>query len=452
MNKEPHLCYAPATKDLTGNATKSIRSNNEINMFEEYFDGEKPEIMSDTVSTQTIMIFKDPLSHGSIKRSVTKINWHPEPSEGRVAIAYAKLKFQSKDSVGMAKQAYIWNLNNPNTPEKTLDPHSPLTTLAHNPKIPESIVGGCYDGSLCVFDHREGHSSGVIKPSVVTELEKSHHDPVYECYWNQSGKAGKEFFSTSTDGQLLFWDMRKPEAPVERFDLKDKDQENNPNAKILGGTAMEYNTDAGPTKFLVGTEQGVALLVSKRKKIETQFSFGTTLGAHHGPIYALERNPAHVKYFMSVGDWQAKIWVDEGCFNPIMQTRYHQAYLTDGRWSPQRPGVFFLTRMDGVLDVWDFYYRQNELAYFQKVSDAPLTSIRIQQQLAAIGDSDGTVSLMHLCKALTEPAPMEKEVMGSIFERETRRERSLDVAKKLMSKGGPAIGNEEKQKQREQQI
>lgn len=164
MNKEPQLGYAPAAKDLTTGATKSIRSNNEINMFEEYFDGEKPEIMSDTVTTQTIMIFKDPMSHGSVKRSVTKINWHPEPSEGRVAIAYAKLKFQSKDSVGMAKQAYIWNLNNPNTPEKTLDPISPLTTLAHNPKIPESIVGGCYDGSLCVFDLSKGHSSGVIKP------------------------------------------------------------------------------------------------------------------------------------------------------------------------------------------------------------------------------------------------------------------------------------------------
>jgi hypothetical protein len=26
---------------------------------------------------------------------------------------------------------------------------------------------------------------------------------------------------------------------------------------------------------------------------------------------------------MSVGDWQAKMWCEEGVFNPIMQTRYH---------------------------------------------------------------------------------------------------------------------------------
>lgn len=120
---------------------------------------------------------------------------------------------------------------------------------------------------------------------------------------------------------------------------------------------MEYNADAGPQKFLIGTEQGYILNVNKRKQIETNFRFGTQMGKHHGPVYALERNPHIYKYFMSVGDWQAKMWCEEGVFNPIMQTRYHQAYLTDGCWSPTRPGVFYLTRMDGFLDVWDFHYR-----------------------------------------------------------------------------------------------
>lgn len=68
--------------------------------------------------------------------------------------------------------------------------------------------------------------------------------------------------------------------------------------------------------------------------------------------------------------------------------------------------------MDGFLDIWDFYYRQNEIAYSQKVSDAVLTSIRIQDKLAAIGDSDGTVSLLSLCKTLTDTNfAQEKEAM-----------------------------------------
>ena len=62
------------------------------------------------------------------------------------------------------------------------------------------------------------------------------------------------------------------------------------------------------------------------------------------------------------------------------------------------------------------------------MSDAVLTSIRIQNSLAAIGDSDGTVSMMSLCRTLYETAPNEKETMGQIFDREFRREKNLDNA------------------------
>ena len=50
--------------------------------------------------------------------------------------------------------------------------------------------------------------------------------------------------------------------------------------------------------------------------------------------------------------------------------------------------------------------------------------------MAAIGDSDGTVSMMSLCRALYDNTlqPKEKEVMQQIFEREFRREKNLEVA------------------------
>ena len=133
---------------------------------------------------------------------------------------------------------------------------------------------------------------------------------------------------------------------------------------------------------------------------------------------------------MSVGDWSAKIWTED-LPTPIMQTRYHSAYLTDGCWSTSRPGLFYLTRIDGFLDVWDFYYRQNECAYSQKISDSPLTSISVNQGMCAIGDAEGTVSIMQLGKPLYEIANKEKEIMVATFDRETRREKNLIVAKRL---------------------
>jgi dynein intermediate chain 2, axonemal len=32
---------------------------------------------------------------------------------------------------------------------------------------------------------------------------------------------------------------------------------------VLGGSSMEYNQEAGPTKYLVGTEQGVIMQVNR---------------------------------------------------------------------------------------------------------------------------------------------------------------------------------------------
>lgn len=86
--------------------------------------------------------------------------------------------------------------------------------------------------------------------------------------------------------------------------------------------------------------------------------------------------------------------------------------------------------MDGFFDIWDFFYRQNEVAYSQKVSDAVLTNISVNSTMAAIGDSDGTVHMMSLCKSLYDQSAKEKETMWAIFEREMRREKFLEVAKR----------------------
>ena len=48
------------------------------------------------------------------------------------------------------------------------------------------------------------------------------------------------------------------------------------------------------------------------------------------------------------------------------------AYLTDGAWSPVRPAVFFTTKMDGTLDIWDFVFKQCDPALSLKVMCTPL--------------------------------------------------------------------------------
>lgn len=57
--------------------------------------------------------------------------------------------------------------------------------------------------------------------------------------------------------------------------------------------------------------------------------------------------------------------------------------------------------------------------------------------MAAIGDAEGTVSIMQLCKPLYETTSKEKEVMQQIFEREFRREKNLEIMKKMANEAKP---------------
>ena len=122
---------------------------------------------------------------------------------------------------------------------------------------------------------------------------------------------------------------------------------------------------------------------------------------------------------------------------PIMTSRYHASYLTGGTWSPTRPGVFFAIKMDGELDVWDYYYKQNDPTLSVKVTDQPLTSFNVQDtgRLVTVGASDGSATLMELCEGLATMQPNEKQSISQMFDRETKREKNLEArAKEIRAK------------------
>lgn len=126
-------------------------------------------------------------------------------------------------------------------------------------------------------------------------------------------------------------------------------------------------------------------------------------------------------------------------------TRPPQSYLTGGTWSPTRPGVFFTVRMDGALDVWDFFYKQSEPVLQVQVTDQALTSFNVQDtgRLITVGAADGSTTLLELCDGLSSAQPGEKQAVGLMFERETKREKNLEQRArelKLKAKRGQGEG------------
>ncbi len=448
VEKDPN--YQSAIVSLGAIVTRCMLQNNTVNAYEELFRNNETDHKSEPPSAKGLAVFRDPCRlTSSVERSATSIHWHPD-GNGKVAVSYSIAIFQderlirkqkkdtasseslNEESVTLSTSSYIWDVNNPNEPEIELLSPSPLCCLRYNSKNTDTLVGGCYNGLIVYYDLRKPNAApGKCMPAATSLIEHSHHDPVYDVFWISS-KAGYHCASISTDSRMMWWDTRALEqGPTDVIQVRENNKENEP--IVLGGCSMEYSSEAGPTKYLVGTEQGqvASINLRNRKMNDGLFLFDNGAGRHHGPIHSIQRNPIHTKFFMTVGDWTARIWTED-IKMPILCTKYHSSYLTSGCWSTTRPGVFFVTRKDGSVDVWDYFYKQNEAVYSHKIGDVPLSSIAVHSggKLAAIGDVNGTVSLIELCDSLAMPQTKEKKIVSEIFERETKREKNLDAREK----------------------
>merc|ERR1719222_1017119 len=213
---------------------------------------EEPEHLPENLTMKTVALYKDPSDE---KRSVTKIGWHPEGPTKLVG-SYSNLRFQ-RMSDEMPMSSFIWDISERNVPLTELRATSPLICCQYNNKNPDVLAGGSYNGLLNYYDLRRGPSA-VGKSAV----EVSHYDPVYDVVWLQS-KTGTESASVSSDGRLLFWDIRNMAAVTDECELTDGGKET---TKTLGGVSLEWMQEAGPTKYLVGTEHGLILAASKKPK------------------------------------------------------------------------------------------------------------------------------------------------------------------------------------------
>lgn len=179
---------------------------------------------------------------------------------------------------------------------------------------------------------------------------------------------------------------------------------------------------------MIGTEQGTILSCNRKGKTQYEKIGPNTFNGHHGPVYSVQRNPTFSKFFLSVGDWTARLWFEDFKFMSMYNTFYHKAYLTCGAWHPVRPGVFFTTRMDGYLDVWDLVLRQTTPSLSFQVSDYALHTIKPSHEgkVVATGGIDGNVTLIELSSSLYTPVTDEKNIIATLFENESSRDKNLD--------------------------
>lgn len=351
-------------KGLIKSCEHAIFQNNSINLYETYFDELDNVELREDYHSKTLNIYRD-----KTKRGIRRIVWTPDEPNSmshHFASCHAGLQNYYQYLIGEENTINIWDIEFPKAPMCVLNAHAQSHCLEYNPKDANMLITGMVTGQTAAFDPRINASS----PAQLSIREKSHKDRVNAVTFYCS-KTNMEFFSASAAGEIFWWDLRNLEAPtdtlllnpksiVEGYNYKDGD-------KAFGINALEYESTI-PNKFMVASENGTVYICNKRYKTPADRIY-STVKCNDGTVSAVQRNPSFLKFFLSVGDWQAKIWCEELKDSPIFWTKEYVSELLYGCWNSVRCCSFYLCRMDGWLDAWDVTHRSDRPVLTTKVNE-----------------------------------------------------------------------------------
>ncbi|KAI3382454.1 hypothetical protein SNEBB_006694 [Seison nebaliae] len=236
---------------------------------------------------------------------------------------------------------------------------------------------------------------------------------------------------------------------IHQFEEEEKKDEK-PDSEKIKAKLLQYMN----TKMYVGTEMGKLVYVDwmpqkdpDSGKIQTQkpeFVVSTL----DGPVSAMKRSPYFPEILLVVGGWLFNIWKEKVHSAPLLTSPIMSSRLTDAEWSITRPGIFFIARQDGNIEIWDLTERTNGALIIQNISAHGLTTLKplitsielslcekqkdgktliskdlekLTRQLVAVGDSGGTLFVFEVPQFVMLPKNDEFNKMEKYFNMETKR-------------------------------
>ncbi|KAF1441168.1 DNAI3 protein, partial [Pygoscelis papua] len=174
------------------------------------------------------------------------------------------------------------------------------------------------------------------------------------------------------------------------------------------------------TDFFVGTEvsENNRLLmkmliqdIQKTKQLNNR-KHTQKYTIHTETINTLQRSPFFKDIVLSVGGRNFAIWKEGVTNGPILQSSCSAGRYTAGQWSLTRPGVFFIGRDDGNIDIWDLLRKTHEPSHFQNISESMITVISPwiaspKQHFLAVSDDLGVLHVLEICQTLSHPSRNE---------------------------------------------
>jgi len=512
QKKMAHLLDSPEMLEFLNNIREgyeeALQQNETIDIFQDEFAELAEEEAS--LGNKADSDLRESGSYNHLQhcagRIVSFIDWQVQ-TKGVVAVSCAqRLNFEDRVQVaGKVHTGYIllWNFSDPIHPQFVLEAPGDVYCFRFCPNNPDLVVGGISSGQVCVWDlgeardkareakaladetAEEGLQSITAQFTILSAVEQSHKRTITDLCWmppslevTEKGKfvrktvtgSGEfnQFCTVASDGQILFWDLRKAaEAQEEKLreEKTSKKEGWGPTAKL----SLQHPEGSGelscsfgildvpdelmsPCRLFCVTEEGEFVTIQLSGPGEENFVKGvrSVIPGHSGPCTALQRSPFVPKVHLSVGDWSFTLW-KEGVSSPLFASPFSACLLSCGAWSPSRPAVIFIGKADGNIDIWDLLDRSHEPSMTVNITSAAVTSMQFQssthRQLLAVGDDQGTVHVMEVPRILRRSGNNEKMFTLTFFEREVKRveygqrraEQRKDEQQLLAEKGEPEL-------------
>uniref|UniRef100_A0A2K5S0E1 Dynein axonemal intermediate chain 3 n=1 Tax=Cebus imitator TaxID=2715852 RepID=A0A2K5S0E1_CEBIM len=196
------------------------------------------------------------------------------------------------------------------------------------------------------------------------------------------------------------------------------------------------------TKFFVGTEDGEVIYTDW--KMEKDPETGRHMPKkpvsihtiHDGTVHTIQRSPFYNDIILTVGGWNVAIWKEGVMTGPLLQSCCAPKMYTSGHWSLTRPGVFYIGREDGYIDIWDLLEKTHEPAQSQNICITMITYIKpwifsAKQQFIAIADYYGTLHILEIPWTLSRPSTNEMTSVNYYFEREVKHLEYVEQRKNI---------------------
>jgi dynein intermediate chain 2 len=433
LKLEKRETFIPRLRELASVVEKTAKLNVALDLYSSDFPPTETSSEVSDPQIRTLSIFRDRYA----ARSVSSISWSADTSSvRRIAFCYTP-----KDTAAPNThyESFIYNLECPSVPELELRPPSPLLCLEYNTKDGNFLVGGMVHGSLSLWDVRQGSL-----PVWTSAIESSHREAVHSAKWISS-KTAFECVSVSADGSSMTWDTRSNTSPLEVVNLA-------PMPELLpegfqppfGGRCLDYHTGV-PTKFMVGTVEGLVMTVN-RKAADPNNRIAGVFPGHYGPVYAVRRHPTDTKYFCSVSDWCCRFFTEDNK-TPLVTIPAQRHYLTNAVWGHARTTVVYTANIEGTVDAWDLIQSLREPICSISVGKCPVYAMAAEQsgQFLVTGDTDGTATLLELNDPLRAITAQERSLFNGMMGREAKRVKNYDqfLKEQKMRDKAKAVGGEE---------